>query len=168
MDNAAPWNPTAQPSSRQHTRQDCAEIGTGLPDAHEEDSRTAAVDRMLASARSRIGRRVRAQELLGTLAAGALVVDIRPAEQRDRDGVLPGAIVVDRNVLEWRLDPTCPYRLDAMDDRGRRVVIVCNEGYASSLAAAALRDMGLTDVTDVEGGYQALAALPNFQPSPTA
>ncbi len=67
--------------------------------------------------------------------------------------------MVDRNVLEWRLDATCPDRLQAMDDPDRWVVIVCNEGYASSLAAAMLRDVGLTNVTDLEGGFQALRSI---------
>src|SRR5262249_28729568 len=94
----------------------------------------ASVDRILESARARIGPRVSAEELSLALAGGALVVDIRPRELRDRDGALDGATVVDRNVLEWRLDATCPHRLEAMDDPGRRVIIVCDEGYASSLA----------------------------------
>jgi rhodanese-related sulfurtransferase len=113
-----------------------------------------AIDRAVAAARARIEPRVRPGELHAALAAGALVVDIRPAEQRDRDGTLPGAVVVDRNVLEWRLDPTCPHRLAVMDDPGRRVIIVCNEGYASSLAAATLAELGLRNVTDLDGGYQ--------------
>jgi rhodanese-related sulfurtransferase len=84
-----------------------------------------------------------------------MVIDIRPAELRARDGELEGAVVIERNVLEWRLDPTCRHRLPGMDDPDRRIVIVCNEGYASSLAAAALRDIGLTNATDLAGGYQA-------------
>jgi rhodanese-related sulfurtransferase len=82
-------------------------------------------------------------------------VDIRPVEQRQRDGELPGALVVDRNVLEWRLDPTCPYRLPVADDPARRVVLVCNEGYSSSLAAHTLQLLGLTRATDLVGGFQA-------------
>ncbi len=102
-----------------------------------------------------MGHRVQASELADELAAGALVVDTRPSELRGRDGHIGGAEVVERNVLEWRLDPSCPYRLPQMDDPGRRVIIVCDEGYASSLAAAALADLGLTNVTDLEGGFQA-------------
>lgn len=90
---------------------------------------------------------------------GTLVVDIRPAAQRHRDGQLVGAVVVERNVLEWRLDPSSPHRLTEMDDPAKAVVIVCDEGYASSLAAAALVDLGLTKVTDLEGGYQAWKAF---------
>jgi rhodanese-related sulfurtransferase len=119
----------------------------------------ASVDRMLASARARIGPRVCAEELSLAVARGALVVDIRPSELRDRDGAVEGATVVDRNVLEWRLDPSSPHRLEEMDDPGRRVIIVCNEGYASSLAAAALLDIGLTNVTDLDGGFQAWRSL---------
>ena len=89
------------------------------------------------------------------VAAGALIVDTRPASLRERDGSLTGAVVVERNVLVWRLDSTSPDRLDQMDDPGRRVVIVCDEANASSLAAAARRDLGLTCATDLDGGYQA-------------
>lgn len=92
------------------------------------------------------------------------MVDIRPTELRRRDGELPGAVVVERNVLEWRLDPSGPDRLADMGDPGRRVVLVCDEGYASSLAAAALVDLGLTNVTDLEGGYQAWVASRGHRP----
>jgi rhodanese-related sulfurtransferase len=98
---------------------------------------------------------VTAAELDAALAAEALVVDTRSAAQRERDGALPGAVIVERNVLEWRLDPTSPHRLSEMDRPDRHVIIVCDEGYASSLAAEALVDLGLTNVTDLEGGYQA-------------
>lgn len=87
---------------------------------------------------------------------GALIVDIRPAEQRDRDGDLPGALVIDRNVLEWRLDPTSPFRLPEAGDPEQEIVVVCNEGYASSLAAAMLQRLGLRRATDLDGGFQAV------------
>ncbi|RYP89119.1 rhodanese-like domain-containing protein [Nocardioides guangzhouensis] len=93
------------------------------------------------------------------MAAGAVVVDIRPVDQRMRDGSLPGAVVVDRNVLEWRLDPTCPHRLPLATGADVRYVLVCNEGYGSSLAAATLRELGLRRATDLVGGYQAWLAL---------
>jgi rhodanese-related sulfurtransferase len=115
----------------------------------------AAVDRLLLEARARIAPRVAASELDAAVAGGALVVDTRPAALRLRDGALPGAVVVERNVLEWRLDPTSPHRLKGMDALDRRVVVVCDEGYASSLSAASLKDLGLTNVTDLEGGFQA-------------
>jgi rhodanese-related sulfurtransferase len=80
-------------------------------------------------------------------------VDIRPVEQRARDGEMPGAVVIDRNVLEWRLDPTSPHCIpDTAPDR--RIVLVCNEGYGSSLAARTLRDLGLSRATDLVGGFQ--------------
>lgn len=113
------------------------------------------VDRLLAVARRRIAPRVTAGQLAGVQAAGALVVDTRPAAQRQRDGELPGAVVVERNVLEWRLDPAGAYRLPELDGPDQLVVVVCDEGYASTLAAATLLDLGLHQVTDLEGGYQA-------------
>ncbi|HEX6936715.1 MAG TPA: rhodanese-like domain-containing protein [Actinomycetes bacterium] len=119
---------------------------------------SSAVDGLLAAARAGLDR-VHPADLAAEAAAGALVVDIRPVEQRDRDGPLPGALVVDRNVLEWRLDPTCPHRLPVSDDPHRRVVIVCNEGYSSSLAAATLRALGLSRATDLVGGFQAWLAV---------
>ena len=116
----------------------------------------AAIDRLLDRARSRL-ERVTPADLPAEVAAGAIVVDIRPVEQRARDGELPGALVVDRNVLEWRLDPTSPYRLPGMDDTDARVILVCNEGYASSLAAAQLLDLGVERATDLIGGFRAWA-----------
>ena len=110
------------------------------------------IDELLALARSKLDR-VTTSQIAAELAAGALVVDIRPAEQRERDGEMPGATVIDRNVLEWRLDPSSEHRI-AEARYGRRVVVVCNEGYSSSLAAATLRDFGL-DATDLDGGFQA-------------
>jgi rhodanese-related sulfurtransferase len=118
----------------------------------------SAIDRLLQE--NRIGlARVEPADLDGEAAAGALVVDIRPVEQRHRDGDLPGALVIDRNVLEWRLDPTCPYRLPIADDPHRRVILVCNEGYSSTLAAHTLRLLGLTRATDLVGGFQAWLLL---------
>jgi rhodanese-related sulfurtransferase len=119
----------------------------------------SAVDLALEAARARIGPRVTAESLAGEISRGALVVDTRGEGLRRRDGTLDGAVVIERNVLEWRLDPTSPHRLEGMDDRNRRVIIVCDEGYASSLAAAALADLGLTNVTDLAGGYQAWRQL---------
>jgi rhodanese-related sulfurtransferase len=85
-------------------------------------------------------------------------VDIRPLEQRSRDGYLADAIVIDRNVLEWRLDPTSPHRIPEASDPDREIVLVCNEGYASSIAAASLQRLGLRRATDLDGGYQAVLA----------
>jgi rhodanese-related sulfurtransferase len=113
---------------------------------------------MLASARTGLAR-VQPEDLASEIAAGALVVDTRPAEQRHRDGELPGALVIDRNVLEWRLDPTCPDRIREVSDAGRRIIVVCDQGYSSSLAAATLRQLGLHRATDLVGGFQAWKSL---------
>jgi rhodanese-related sulfurtransferase len=117
------------------------------------DVRTSAIDGLLERVRERLDR-VLPESLDDEVARGALVVDTRPVEQRERDGSLPGAVVVDRNVLEWRLDPTSPHRLDLPLDADTRVVLVCDEGYSSSLAAASLQDLGLRRATDLVGGYQ--------------
>ena len=117
----------------------------------------SAIDRLLGEARSGLDR-VDPQDLPGEVAAGALLVDTRPVEQRQRDGALPGAVVVDRNVLEWRLDPSSPHRIDEIRSVGQRVIVVCDQGYSSSLAAATLRRLGLLRATDLVGGYQALIA----------
>jgi len=118
-----------------------------------EGQTTAAIDRLLAQARAGLDR-VPVSELAAEIEAGALVVDTRPAEQRSRDGALPGAVVVDRNVLEWRLDPTSPHRLPEAADPRRRIIIVCNEGFSSSLAAATLRQLGCVRATDLVDGFQ--------------
>jgi rhodanese-related sulfurtransferase len=95
--------------------------------------------------------RIRGQSKL----VGAILIDIRPVEQRQRDGDLPGAIMVDRNVLEWRLDPTSPHRLPIATGADVRLIIVCDEGYSSSLAAATLQELGLRFATDLVGGFEA-------------
>ena len=117
--------------------------------------RERTLDQLLADARAKLPERVRADQLAGVMAAGALVVDTRSEAQRRRDGELPGAVVVERNVLEWRLDPLSPHRLAEAGDPERQIVVVCDEGYASSLAAATLQDLGLRNATDLDGGYQA-------------
>jgi rhodanese-related sulfurtransferase len=133
--------------------------------ADGEQTPTVAIDRILAYARAGLDR-VEARDLDPEMAAGALVVDTRPVEQRERDGELPGALVVDRNVLEWRLDPTSPDRTPEATDVGRRVIVVCNEGYSSSLAAATLQQLGLQRATDLVGGYQAWLLLDGHQSAP--
>jgi rhodanese-related sulfurtransferase len=100
---------------------------------------------------------VDARKLSDEIAAGAVVVDIRPLEQRRRDGSLLGALVIDRNVLEWRLAPSSMSRLLDLE-WDQRVIVVCNEGYSSSLAAATLQELGLARATDLIGGFQALIA----------
>ncbi|MEU9715499.1 rhodanese-like domain-containing protein [Streptomyces sp. NPDC047976] len=89
---------------------------------------------------------------------GALLVDIRYQALRERDGLIPGAVVVERNELEWRLDPLGSHRLPEAVSHDLRVVVVCNEGYASSLAAASLHALGLRRATDLTGGFQAWRA----------
>ncbi|MFG2570841.1 rhodanese-like domain-containing protein [Streptomyces sp. NPDC048567] len=91
-------------------------------------------------------------------AEGALLVDIRYAELRERDGLIPGALVIERNELEWRLDPQGSHRVPEAVDHGLRVVVICNEGYASSLAAESLHRVGLYRATDLVGGFQAWRA----------
>lgn len=117
-----------------------------------------SIDAILASARARLDR-VAPEDLEREQVDGAVIVDIRPIEQRARDGELPGAIVIDRNVLEWRLDPACEHHIPDIAGYEARIVIVCNEGYSSSLAAALLRDIGLSRATDLIGGYQSWLAL---------
>ena len=115
------------------------------------------IDDLLATARTRL-HRVDPERAVTAVHDGALLIDIRPSELRRRDGELPGAIVVDRNVLEWRLDPASPHRLPEVTNHEQVVILVCNEGYASSLAAATLQDLGLRNATDLEGGFAAWAA----------
>ncbi|MEV7130311.1 rhodanese-like domain-containing protein [Streptomyces sp. NPDC093260] len=99
-------------------------------------------------------------------AGEALLVDIRYAALRERDGLVPGALVVERNELEWRLDPWGSHRLPEATGHDLRVVVICNEGYASSLAAASLHQLGLHRATDLVGGFQAwrAAGLPVTTP----
>ena len=111
------------------------------------------------SPRSRIARlhRLTPLEALDAVEHGAVVVDIRPAAQRAEHGDLPGALVIERNVLEWRFDPTSEAALRIADD-DLQVIVLCQEGYTSSLAAAALQDVGVHAATDVVGGYAAWVA----------
>jgi rhodanese-related sulfurtransferase len=112
------------------------------------------VDDLLAAARSRIDR-VDPCTAAAEAARGALIVDIRSELQRERDGVIPGAMFHPRNVFEWRMDPASPHRDPAVGGLDRRVIVVCNEGYQSSLAAATLRDFGFERSADLVGGFQA-------------
>jgi rhodanese-related sulfurtransferase len=111
------------------------------------------IDGMLAAARARL-RRLEPTEVAQEIEQGAVVVDIRPYAQRLAEGELPGALVVERNVLEWRLDPSSTAALpEASYDL--RVVVLCSQGYTSSLAAAALQELGISRATDVVGGFEA-------------
>jgi rhodanese-related sulfurtransferase len=90
--------------------------------------------------------------------AGATLIDIRSDSQIARDGVVPGALVVERNVLEWRLDPASQHRHPNAPGLGDHLILMCNEGYQSSLAAATLQQLGFARATDVIGGFQAWRA----------
>ncbi|WP_448610578.1 rhodanese-like domain-containing protein [Geodermatophilus sp. URMC 60] len=116
-----------------------------------------SIDEVLEETRGRLHRLAPA-EAAARMATGALLVDTRPVAQRAADGEVPGALVVERNVLEWRLDPASDARLPEATGHDVEVIVLCNEGYASSLAADSLRALGLHRATDVVGGYQAWAA----------
>jgi rhodanese-related sulfurtransferase len=116
-----------------------------------DDQRTT-IDDMLAAARARLDR-VEPADAPAEVEHGALLVDIRSESQREQDGVIPGATYHPRNVLEWRMDPASGHNDPAVGGLDRRVIVVCNEGYQSSLAAAALRDLGFSRATDLVGGF---------------
>jgi len=113
-----------------------------------------SIDEILAEARSRLTR-LEPREAYAE--EGALLVDIRPAVQRALEGEIPGALIIERNVLEWRFDPAADARLPEVDGYDVRVVVFCSEGYTSSLAAVALQDIGLSRATDIIGGFRAWA-----------
>ena len=123
----------------------------------DSSPRPRSIDEVLDETLGRL-HRLEPAEAAARVAAGALLVDTRPVAQRDADGEVPGALVVERNVLEWRLDPASDARLPEATDHDVEVIVLCNEGYASSLAADSLRALGLHRATDVVGGYQAWAA----------
>jgi rhodanese-related sulfurtransferase len=116
-----------------------------------------SVDDLLAAARARLDR-VTPEQAFAEFRAGATLIDIRPASQRTAMGEIPGSIVVERNHLEWRFDPDNDGRLPFVRDYELRPVVFCVEGYTSSLAAAALLDLGLARATDIVGGYRAWEA----------
>lgn len=115
------------------------------------------IDDVLARARRRLDR-LTPEQAAAELASGALLVDTRTSEQRTKGGAIPGARVIDRTVLEWRLDPTSDSRVSEAIDHDVRVILICAEGYSSSLAAASLQDLGLVNATDVVGGFEAWRA----------
>ena len=125
------------------------------------------IDDALASARRRFTR-LTAEQANTERAAGALLVDTRTESQRRAEGDIPGALVIDRTVLEWRLDPTSASHIAEATDHQVRVIVLCAQGYSSSLAAASLLDLGLVNATDVIGGFEAweTARLPIAKPSP--
>jgi len=123
------------------------------------------IEQMLSAARARLRRLFPAEAYEAVAKSRAILVDIRPEGQRAIEGSIPGALIVERNVLEWRFDPTSNARLPIATDHDLNVIVFCSEGYASSLAAAALQDVGLWRATDIVGGFHAwratgLAILP--------
>jgi rhodanese-related sulfurtransferase len=115
------------------------------------------VGQLLDAARARL-HRLTPYEALTQMQRGARLVDIRSDRQRAVDGIVPGSVHVPRNVLEWRLDPRCAYRDPHLARRDTRIVLLCHEGFQSSLAAATLQQFGLRYATDVVGGFQAWRA----------
>ncbi|MFJ3234560.1 rhodanese-like domain-containing protein [Streptomyces sp. NPDC086787] len=131
------------------------------------EGRPVGIDELLERVRDGYSR-VEPREAHAAAEAGeALLVDIRYAALRERDGLIPGALVIERNELEWRLDPHGSHRVPEATGHDLRVVVICNEGYASSLAAESLHRLGLRRATDLTGGFQAwrAAGLPVDAPA---
>jgi rhodanese-related sulfurtransferase len=128
-----------------------------------------SIGQILAEARARLAR-LTPEQAFAEFGAGATLIDIRPAAQRAAEGEVPGSVVIERNHLEWRLDPASDARLPWVTGYGLRPIVICAEGYTSSLAAAALQDLGLARATDVTGGYRAWqeAGLPTSRPADRA
>jgi rhodanese-related sulfurtransferase len=122
--------------------------------ARPPGSRT--IEQILADARARLAR-LGPQQAHRAVSAGAVLVDIRPAAQRAAEGEIPGALIIERNVLEWRFDPASAARLPQAS-YDTHVIVFCSEGYTSSLAAAALQDLGVRNATDLDGGFVAWQA----------
>ncbi|PTH83830.1 sulfurtransferase [Streptomyces sp. A244] len=123
--------------------------------ASRDPQQPVGIDALLERVRAGY-ERIEPQEAYEAARAGdALLVDIRYATLRERDGLIPGALVVERNELEWRLDPQGSHRLPEATSHALRIVVICNEGYASSLAAQSLHQLGLHRATDLVGGFQA-------------
>jgi rhodanese-related sulfurtransferase len=122
------------------------------------------IEELLEQSRAGLGR-LSPAEALAAAGRGAVLVDIREDHQRERDGLVPGAVVVARNVLEWRCAPESEWRDDRVSDPARVLVLICHEGYQSSLAAATLQQLGLPLATDVDGGFLAWreAGLPTLK-----
>ena len=125
------------------------------------------VGELLAQARATLPHRPSPAEALHAQASGALLIDIREDDQRRADGLIPGAIALPRNSLEWRCNPASEWRHPAITRRDLRIILICNQGYQSSLAAATLQQLGLIHATDLDGGFTAWAAagLPVIAPA---
>jgi rhodanese-related sulfurtransferase len=119
---------------------------------------TRSVDDLLAAARARLERVTPEEAARAVDERGALLVDTRPGWQRRDEGEIPGALVIERNHIEWRLDPTSEARIPEAVDHDVEVILFCSEGYSSSLAAASLQDLGLHRATDLDGGFRAWRA----------
>ena len=119
--------------------------------------KSTTIAELLAQARERLVR-VQPHEARDAIGAGALLIDIRSESQRAADGVVPGAIWFARNVLEWRCDPSCEAHDERVGDLERHVIVMCDEGYQSSLAAATLQQLGFARATDLAGGFRAWRA----------
>lgn len=117
------------------------------------------VDQLLEQARAQLPARPTPGSVMMAQQAGALVIDMRSDEQQMRDGLIPGALIIQRNVLEWRCDPKSKWRHPAVTSHDLLIILVCDEGYQSSLAAANLQAMGLHRATDMDGGFQSWRAL---------
>lgn len=138
----------AESSGKEHTE----------PTGSTEPAGWIAIDELLERVREGLDRVGPKDAFEAVAADGALLVDIRYQALRERDGLIPGALVVERNELEWRLDPQGSHRAAEATSHDLRVVVICNEGYASSLAAVSLRQLGLHRATDLVGGFQAWKA----------
>jgi rhodanese-related sulfurtransferase len=119
---------------------------------------TSRIDELLGAARGRLDRVSPERAAIAVAERGALLVDTRPEWQRRAEGAIPGALLIERNHLEWRLDPTSDARIPEAVDHDVEVIVICSEGYASSLAAASLQDLGLHRATDLIGGFLAWRA----------
>jgi rhodanese-related sulfurtransferase len=132
---------------------------------HEQGGKPAnrngavSIEQVLSAARGRLRRLSPEDANEAVIKRNAMLVDIRPEGQRAIEGDIPGALIVERNVLEWRFDPTSSARLPVATDHNLQVIVFCSEGYTSSLAAAALQDLGLWRATDIIGGFQAWRAM---------
>ena len=120
-------------------------------------ARRKTVDELLRDARARI-ERLEPPEAKAAMEQGALLIDIRTDADRERTGIIPGSLHLPRTVLEWRVDPECEFRNPAVGDLSRQVILMCNEGFASSFAAVTLKELGFARAADLDGGFNAWAA----------
>ena len=144
---------------REHKSERAAGLDRGTQEAETSKlGDVPSIDQVLAAARARLQRLSPTEAYEAVTEQGAVLVDIRPEAQRANEGGIAGALIVERNVLEWRFDPVSSARLPIATNHDLQVIIFCSEGYTSSLAAAALQDLGLWRATDVVGGFHAWQA----------